>query len=153
MNKLFHKTENGNYFRPALLFILCISLFSLLIISCSLDRDNLLDPAGNPEINYPPTVDSLWVLSSNYDLTWLKPRKVINDSILLADGYYVYGAKEYNSKFDRLATQTSSNDTIFNVEDLYDYRWFQVSSYLIYFFEGEADTLEGYRSVATQRIY
>lgn len=126
--------------------IILLSIF--LLIQCSLDRNNLLDPSGNSNTNYPPTIDSLWVNQSDYNLTWLKPIAVTPDSIqIIPDGYFIYGSRKYDTKYDRIHISQSPNDTLFNVENLFNtqgYRWFKVSSYI--FYEEYGDTLEGFRS-------
>ncbi len=120
--------------------LLIFLIFILLtLISCSLDRSNPLDPVGNPEIICPPDIDYLWI--DNWILTWNVGIAVHNDSIYCADGYYIYGAIGYNGKYDHLSTE---HDTTYSIEDAwYDlhYRWFKVSSYIIF-----SDTLEGYLS-------
>lgn len=129
-----------------------VTFFFILIlivafISCSLDRNNPLDPIDHPGVYSPPQVDSLWIDVDS--LKWIKPVTALSDTTIYADGYFVWGAKQWDTKFDLLeikfnADETSSYVNEFHIEE--GYLVFKVSSYKIY--SSEADTLEGYSSKA-----
>jgi len=133
--------------KKSLLLNAFLSFIILSMISCSLDRNNPLDPQANEGVYNPPRVDSLWVYYGNYILTWQKPSMAVDDSIVYADGYYVWGAREWNTKFDLLDIKPGANDTTYDVENDHienNYLVFKVSSYLVY----APDTLQGYFSRA-----
>lgn len=126
--------------KRAILFFL---LTFICIISCSLERTNPLDPIGSSDVYEPPTIDSIWVTEEQ--LTWCIPQYTTstNDTIY-PDGYYVYAAKHYDSKYTRIETKLSVMDTTLNITDYWyedGFRWFKASSYIVY-----SDTLEGHLS-------
>lgn len=119
--------------------ILFSSLILLCIISCSLERTNPLDPTGSSDIYKPPEVDSLWV--EGEVLEWLIPKYTTSmGDTIYPDGYYVYAAKGYDSKYTRISTKYSEMDTTYSITDHWyqGFRWFKTSSYIVY-----SDTLEG----------
>lgn len=135
--------------------LLSIILFAVVIFSCSLEHTNPLDPQMNPDVYEPPRVDSLWVYYNNFLLTWVKPfyTRQYPDTTIFADGYYIWGAREWNTKFDLLSVNYGANDTTLNVENYHiedNYLVFKVSSYKVYYPESpfKPDTLEGYSSRA-----
>jgi hypothetical protein len=132
--------------KDKIFLLLCI--VTVILISCSLDKSNPLDPIDNPDVFYPPEIEFANVNATQhfpgYELKWYVGKYVTAtyDSIE-ASGYYLYGAMEYNSQYNVIAIK-NKRDTTFNVEDLYHvpgFHWFKVSSYIVY-----TDTLEGHRS-------
>ena len=76
-----------------------------LLLSCSLRRDNPLDPLGNPDVVIPGDISGLNVTSfgsntaSPYvDLEW------DSNSTYNTDGYYVYRSLGYYNKYAIVAT-------------------------------------------------
>lgn len=111
----------------------------MCIISCSLSRNNPLDPIGNPDVFAPPIVQIDTVNTTSNQITWFV---AITEEDSLADGYYIYGAfqNNYFGTYDRVKTRVSPNDTIFDKNEVSeDYVWFKLSSYNVF----NGDTLEG----------
>src|SRR6056297_1036192 len=130
------------------LYIAIFVILLIIVLSCSLDRTNPLDPEVNPSIYSPPRVDSLWVYFNNFKLTWVKPYYQAQDTTIYADGYFIWGARSWNTKFDLIGNNVGADNTIIDVEEFYverNYLVFRVSSYLVY---PPNDTLEGYNSKA-----
>jgi len=116
------------------------------IISCSLSRNNPLDPLGNPDVFTPPTVQIDTINTNPNIIKWFIG-KTKEDS--LADGYYIYGAfqQNYFGTFDRIDRNPSPEDTIFYKNEVStDYVWFKITSYNVF----NGDTLEGKFSAITQ---
>ncbi|MBS3741825.1 MAG: hypothetical protein KGY74_06875 [Candidatus Cloacimonetes bacterium] len=130
------------------LYIAIFVILLIIVLSCSLDRTNPLDPEVNSNIYTPPRVDSLWVYFNNFKLTWIKPYYHDQDTTIYADGYFVWGARSWNTKFDLIDNNVGADNTIIDVEEFYverNYLVFRVSSYLVY---PPNDTLVGYSSKA-----
>jgi len=122
-----------------IIFFILIIFIYLCIISCSLSRNNPLDPIGNPDVFAPPIVQIDTVNTTSNQITWFV---AITEEDSLADGYYIYGAfqNNYFGTYDRVKTRVSPNDTIFDKNEVSeDYVWFKLSSYNVF----NGDTLEG----------
>jgi len=129
-------------------FIYFILLFisAILILSCSLSRNNPLDPLGNPDVFAPPVVQ---IDTLNTDPDLIKWYVAITKEDSLADGYYIYGAFQdnYFGTYDRVRRNVSAYDTTFSKDYVsHEYVWFKITSYNIF----ENDTLEGKFSQITQ---
>jgi hypothetical protein len=129
-----------------LIFFILLLLSAILILSCSLSRNNPLDPIGNPDVFAPPVVQ-IDTLNTNPDLIKWYVAMTKEDS--LADGYYIYGAfqQHYFGTYDRVGRNVSAYDTTFSKDDVsHEYIWFKITSYNIF----DGDTLEGKFSQITQ---
>ncbi len=127
-------------------FIVLLAFSVIVIISCSLSRNNPLDPIGNPEVFTPPTVQ---IDTLNTDPNMVKWFIGITKEDSLADGYFVYGAfqQNYYGTFDRIDRNPSPVDTFFDKSSVStDYVWFKITSYNVF----NGDTLEGRFSAITQ---
>lgn len=127
-------------------FFVLVTITGILIISCSLSRNNPLDPLGNPDVFAPPIVH-IDTLNVNPNLVKWFIARTEEDS--LSDGYNIYAAfqENYFGTFDRVGRNISPNDTTFNKNDVsHEYVWFKITSYNVF----ENDTLEGKFSQITQ---
>ena len=128
------------------IYFILIATSAILILSCSLSRNNPLDPLGNPDVFAPPVVQ---IDTLNTDPDLIKWYVAITEEDSLADGYYIYGAFQdnYFGTFDKVGKNISAFDTTFSKDNVsHDYVWFKISSYNIF----EGDTLEGKFSDITQ---
>jgi len=128
------------------LYFILIAISAILILSCSLSRNNPLDPLGNPDVFAPPVVQ-IDTLNISPDLIKWYVAMTKEDS--LADGYYIYAAFQdnYFGTYDRVGRNISAYDTTFSKDNVsHDYVWFKITSYNIF----ESDTLEGKFSQITQ---
>lgn len=129
-----------------LIFFILLLLSAILILSCSLSRNNPLDPLGNPDVFAPPVVQ-IDTLNTYPDL--IKWYVAITKEDSLADGYYIYAAFQdnYFGTYDRVEKNVSAYDTTFSKNDVsHEYIWFKITSYNIF----DGDTLEGKFSQITQ---
>ena len=129
-----------------LIYFIFITISAILILSCSLSRNNPLDPLGNPDVFAPPIVQ---IDTLNTDPDLIKWHVAVTDEGNLADGYYIYGAFQdnYFGTFDRVDRGIQPGDTIFNKKHAsFEYIWFKITSYNVF----EGDTLEGKFSQITQ---
>ena len=129
-----------------LIFFILLLISAILILSCSLSRNNPLDPLGNPDVFAPPVVQ-IDTLNTDPDLIQWYVAITKEDS--LADGYYIYGAFQdnYFGTYDRVEKNLSAYDTTFSKGDVsHEYIWFKITSYNIF----DGDTLEGKFSQITQ---
>ncbi len=129
-----------------LIFFILLLISAILILSCSLSRNNPLDPLGNPDVFAPPVVQ-IDTLNTDPDLIQWYVAITKEDS--LADGYYIYAAFQdnYFGTYDRVEKNLSAYDTTFSKGDVsHEYIWFKITSYNIF----DGDTLEGKFSQITQ---
>ena len=129
-----------------LIYFILLALSATLILSCSLSRNNPLDPIGNPDVFAPPVVQ-IDTLNTSPDL--IKWYVAVTKEDSLADGYYIYAAFQdnYFGTYDRVGKNISAFDTTFSKDIVsHDYVWFKITSYNIF----ESDTLEGKFSQITQ---
>ncbi|HHI87374.1 MAG TPA: hypothetical protein ENK03_00320 [Candidatus Cloacimonetes bacterium] len=122
-----------------LIFFILLLLSAILILSCSLSRNNPLDPIGNPDVFAPPVVQ---IDTLNTDPDLIKWYVAITKEDSLADGYYIYAAFQdnYFGTYDRVDRNISAYDTTFSKNDVsHEYIWFKITSYNIF----NGDTLEG----------
>lgn len=127
-------------------FIIIILL--LLVFSCSLKRDNPLDPASH-DIYIPARVKDFeiigeWVESGNYV-------KSYNNTVVLdwspnedeVEGYYIYRSRSYDGLYARVKTVYSPNndwtDTASSGVEPNNWYYYKISAF-------NAQGLEGYRS-------
>lgn len=134
-------------------FLIFLIVISFILISCSLDRSNPLDPLGNPDVFIPPDIKFANVDETqhfpDYELKWFvgKYTNALYDTVK-ADGYFIYAAMNYYSNYILVDIKNSFTDTTKNIYELYSdpgYRWFKVSSYI--FYPEYSDTLEGHYSI------
>jgi len=119
-------------------------LLILLIISCSLDRTNPLDPLVSGE-SYPEEVPNIDVSISgnNIEITW--------DTMLNVDGYYIYRSQSYDGLYVLIKEEdddgeipvTSFLDQEVDLSNNNEY-WYKMSAYILIGIDEEK--LEGYRS-------
>lgn len=128
------------------IYFFLLLLSAILILSCSLSRNNPLDPIGNPDVFAPPVVQ---IDTLNTDPNLIKWYVAITKEDSLADGYYIYGAFQdnYFGTYDRVGRGIGPNDTTFLKNNVsHDYVWFKITSYNIF----DGGTLEGKFSQITQ---
>lgn len=126
-----------------------VMILSLSLISCSLDRNNPLDPAADSSINAPNRVTGLSFSRitnpvNSVVLSWNRTSEV--------DGYYVYRALSLSSVQERIATIESQDVIEFTDSDniISGRRYFYwVSSYIQY----PAGKLEGMLSERLELIF
>ena len=129
-----------------LIYFILLLISAILILSCSLSRNNPLDPIGNPDIFAPPVVQ---IDTLNVDPDLIKWYVALTKEDSLADGYYIYAAFQdnYFGTYDRIDRNISAYDTTFSKDDVtHEYVWFKITSYNIF----DGDTLEGKFSQITQ---
>ncbi|OPX24179.1 MAG: hypothetical protein B1H05_05505 [Candidatus Cloacimonas sp. 4484_140] len=122
-----------------LIYFILLLISAILILSCSLSRNNPLDPIGNPDVFAPPVVQ---IDTLNTDPDLIKWYVAITKEDSLADGYYIYAAFQdnYFGTYDRVDRNISAHDTTFSKNDVsHEYIWFKITSYNIF----NGDTLEG----------
>ena len=122
-----------------LIYFILLLISAILILSCSLSRNNPLDPIGNPDVFAPPVVQ---IDTLNTDPDLIKWYVAITKEDSLADGYYIYAAFQdnYFGTYDRVDRNISAYDTTFSKNDVsHEYIWFKITSYNIF----NGDTLEG----------
>jgi hypothetical protein len=122
-------------------YLVVVSLF-ILLIACSLDYENPLDPK-NSGIEAPPIVRGLNVVLTWQDSVYITWHPISNYPI---DGYYLYRSLDENGYYRRLTEATLSPvDTLYKDSevDIFEKEyWYKISAYVAL-----ADTvLEGYRS-------
>ncbi|OPX28834.1 MAG: hypothetical protein B1H06_02475 [Candidatus Cloacimonas sp. 4484_143] len=117
--------------------ILFLIYISILLVSCSLDRDNPVDPHQG-YIRIPPQVTNIFVIEQNnfVSISW--------DGIEDIDGFYLYRSMSYDGYYELLQdlenTVTLFEDT--DVDIVNNFYWYKLSAYTTV---GE-DRLEGIRS-------
>ncbi len=129
-----------------LIYFILLLISAFLILSCSLSRNNPLDPLGNPDVFAPPVVQ---IDTLNTDPDLIKWYIAITKEDSLADGYYIYAAFQdnYFGTYDRVEKNVSAYDTTFSKDDVsHEYIWFKITSYNVF----DGDTLEGKFSQITQ---
>ena len=113
----------------------------LLIMSCSLDRTNPLDPlVSNKEA--PGRVTGIQVMTTENNtisITW--------NSMQAADGYYIYRSQSYDGFYALIIDIEKGLNDIHEYEDLDvdipgNFYWYKMSAYIII----DEEQLEGYRS-------
>ena len=118
--------------------ILFLIYISILLVSCSLDRDNPVDPHQS-NIRVPQQVTNIFVVKqhNSVSISW--------DNIEEIDGFYLYRSMSYGGYYELLQdlenTVTVFEDTNVEIADNIFY-WYKLSAYTIV---GE-DRLEGIRS-------
>ncbi len=114
-------------------------LFLMVLISCSLERSNPLDPM-NSGTKAPRKVTGIEVMN------------IENTSIIInwntmgdIDGFYIYRSTYFDGKYRRIANNISPSDSLFEDTDVElpeNFYWYKMSAYKIV----EEKKLEGYRS-------
>jgi len=116
-------------------------LLALMILACSLDRSNPLDPQNNDiEIPNKVVINPLPLVSIGVvHLTWERQNSV-------AVGYYIYRSMSHNGLYERIGTYIPADEDSLGTYDDYDedlenetWYYYKVSGYNVY-------GLEGYRS-------
>ena len=117
-------------------FIIAVSIF---LLSCSLDRDNPVDPHQSSSIQVQTEETNIFVVKQ-YDLV-----SISWNGIADIDGFYIYRSMSYNGFYERLPelenTVTTYEDTNVEIADNIFY-WYKLSAFINI---GE-DKLEGIRS-------
>ncbi|MDP8268811.1 MAG: hypothetical protein P9L97_08805 [Candidatus Tenebribacter davisii] len=120
---------------------LILFLMILLIMSCSLDRTNPLDPlVSNKEA--PGRVTGIQVMTTENNtifITW--------NSMQAATGYYIYRSQSYDGFYALIIDIEKGLNDIHEYEDLDvdipgNFYWYKMSAYIII----DEEQLEGYRS-------
>lgn len=122
--------------------LIIIALISI-VLSCSLDHSNPLDPS-NSGIEPPTKVTGIVIdIANNNEYIQINWDNVVN-----AEGYFIYRSEYIDGFYKRIYPERVSQDSIETYED-YDvtltsgtFYWYKMSAYK--FVNG--DTLEGYRS-------
>lgn len=124
--------------------LIIIALISI-VLSCSLDHSNPLDPS-NSGIEPPTKVTGIVIdIANNNEYIQINWDNVVN-----AEGYFIYRSEYIDGFYKRIYPERVSQDSIETYED-YDvtlpppegtHYWYKMSAYK--FVNG--DTLEGYRS-------
>ncbi|MCD4796979.1 MAG: hypothetical protein K8R49_07430 [Candidatus Cloacimonetes bacterium] len=116
-----------------------VILFLLILISCSLDRSNPLDPLNSGK-DAPRKVTGIVV--TNYDNTSL----VISwDTMQNIDGYYIYRSTYFDGKYRKIVNEISHSDSLFEDTDVElpeKFYYYKMSA----FKDLNGKILEGYRS-------
>jgi hypothetical protein len=112
----------------------------ILLLSCSLDRDNPVDPhQGN--ILVPPQVTNIYIIEQNnfVSISW--------NGIVDIDGFYIYRSMSYDGFYERLPeldnNVTTYEDT--DVDIVNNFYWYKLSAF-INIDEDSEERLEGMRS-------
>ncbi|MCF7793966.1 MAG: hypothetical protein K9N09_09275 [Candidatus Cloacimonetes bacterium] len=121
---------------------IAVLLILILVIACSLDYENPLDP-NNSGIDVPPKVRGLNVVLTWQDSVYITWHPITNSQI---DGYYLYRSLDENGYYRPLTeANLSPVDTLYKdseVNIVQKEYWYKISA-----FKAVADTvLEGYRS-------
>lgn len=106
--------------------IIFFLIVASLLLSCSLDRTNPLDP-NSSGIQSPPKVTGIYVsiITNNWLLvTW---NAMPND----VDGYYIYRSMSFNGYYE-LIQELAADDNIYNdidVDIMNDNYWYKMSAF------------------------
>lgn len=114
----------------------------LLVLACSLDYDNPLDPKSSG-IEEPPIVRGLNVVLTWQDSVFITWHPVNN---YLIDGYYLYRSLDENGYYRRLTeANLAYSDTLYKDAEVDIFEkgyWYKISAYVAL----QDTVLEGYRS-------
>ena len=116
-----------------------VILFLLILISCSLDRDNPIDPLHSG-IDAPRKVTGIEVINVDNDhliISWNTMESI--------DGYYIYRSTYFDGKYGKIVDEISPSDSLFadtDVELPENFYYYKMSA----FKEINGEILEGYRS-------
>lgn len=114
---------------PILLFI--------LVVSCSLDHSNPLDPEKSG-IPAPSEITGIHVVldaQNHVNISWNTQPEV--------DGYYIYRSFSEDGEYDKLSALSTTTSSYLDLITITNYHsWYKLSAYIII----EADSLEGIRS-------
>ena len=112
-------------------------LLLIVVISCSLEHSNPLDPK-NSGIQAPNEVTNIIVTKTaqnHVNITWASQPAV--------DGYFIYRSFSEDGQFDRLEILAAGTTTYLDLITITNYHtWYKLSAYIIV----AGDSLEGYRS-------
>ena len=123
--------------------ITIVIILSLLLISCSLERNNPLDPLSSG-VQAPNKVTGINISITEEDNVLIQWDAINPDYI---DGYFIYRSQAYDGLYSQLEDyHTSPTDSLFEDHDVVNIPenryYYKMSAYKIV----ENKKLEGYRS-------
>ncbi len=103
---------------------------TVLLISCSLERSNPVDPQNNPDIKEPGEVSDI-NLTPSTSSSVIKFMEIEWNSIPDIDGYYIYRARTYDGEYIRV--DNNGGDQGISPETMY-YRDTEVQADELYYY-------------------